>query len=317
MIARGAVANDTKSGREAIGRSRGGLTTKIHLAADLRYRGRADARRPGRGQPGPGRGRVDAQEIPEQAPAQQHVVAEPPGPLDRLLPERAPRLRLAGEVMRGAQCRKSPDEQPVVAQLAGELDCLFSQVPCRSDVNPESVVRGGDQRHAEQHGVGAGAGPLQRRHQQPEGLLLPRARSPVAVERDAQAQHQRGPVRAVGRVLGGAPQVGLVGVQPGQPAALLRPGQVRSRRLGHRQEMRAVRRGDRGGLILAGLEEPLGGEQPDGLQQPVPQPFSGGLGHDQALVHQRPEQAGHLQHVNAAEPAHRLGRGQVEAAGEY
>ncbi len=30
----GAWSNDTKSGREALGRSRGGLTTKIHLAAD-------------------------------------------------------------------------------------------------------------------------------------------------------------------------------------------------------------------------------------------------------------------------------------------
>ncbi len=38
MTARGALANDNKSGREAIGRSRGGLTTKIHLAADLRCR---------------------------------------------------------------------------------------------------------------------------------------------------------------------------------------------------------------------------------------------------------------------------------------
>ncbi len=34
----GALANDKKSGREAIGESRGGLTTKIHLAADLRCR---------------------------------------------------------------------------------------------------------------------------------------------------------------------------------------------------------------------------------------------------------------------------------------
>ena len=38
MTSRGALANDRKSGREAIGRSRGGLTTKIHLAADLRCR---------------------------------------------------------------------------------------------------------------------------------------------------------------------------------------------------------------------------------------------------------------------------------------
>ena len=38
MTSQGALANDRKSGREAIGRSRGGLTTKIHLAADLRCR---------------------------------------------------------------------------------------------------------------------------------------------------------------------------------------------------------------------------------------------------------------------------------------
>jgi hypothetical protein len=50
----------------------------------------------------PGPGRVDSQEIPEQALGQLHVVAEPPGKLDRLLPERAPCLRLAGEEMRAA-----------------------------------------------------------------------------------------------------------------------------------------------------------------------------------------------------------------------
>ena len=43
----GALANDTKSGREAIGRSRGGLTTKIHLAADLRCRPVARLTSPG------------------------------------------------------------------------------------------------------------------------------------------------------------------------------------------------------------------------------------------------------------------------------
>ena len=47
MTSRGALANDTKSGREAIGRSRGGLTTKIHLAADLRCRPIARLTSPG------------------------------------------------------------------------------------------------------------------------------------------------------------------------------------------------------------------------------------------------------------------------------
>ena len=46
----------------------------------------------------PGPRRVDGQEIEEQAHGQQDVVAEPPGALDRLLPEWAPCVRLAGEV---------------------------------------------------------------------------------------------------------------------------------------------------------------------------------------------------------------------------
>ena len=66
-------------------------------------------------------------------------------------------------------------------------------------------------------------------------------------------------------MLAGAAQVGLISVQPGQPAALLRPGQMSSRRLGDRQEMRAVRRGGCGGRIVTRLNQPLSGEQPDGL----------------------------------------------------
>jgi hypothetical protein len=30
--------------------------------------------------------------------------------------------------------RKATDEQPLVAQLAGELDCLFGELPCGGDV---------------------------------------------------------------------------------------------------------------------------------------------------------------------------------------
>jgi hypothetical protein len=47
MTARGALANDAKSGRKAIGQSRGGLTAKIHLAADLRCRPVARLTSPG------------------------------------------------------------------------------------------------------------------------------------------------------------------------------------------------------------------------------------------------------------------------------
>jgi transposase len=47
MTAQGALSNDRKSGREGIGRSRGGLTTKIHMAADLRCRPVARLTSPG------------------------------------------------------------------------------------------------------------------------------------------------------------------------------------------------------------------------------------------------------------------------------
>ena len=47
MTGQGAAANDKKSGREGIGRSRGGLITKIHLAADLRCRPVARLTSPG------------------------------------------------------------------------------------------------------------------------------------------------------------------------------------------------------------------------------------------------------------------------------
>jgi transposase len=47
VTVRGALANDRKSGGEGIGRSRGGLTTRIHLAADLRCRPVARLTSPG------------------------------------------------------------------------------------------------------------------------------------------------------------------------------------------------------------------------------------------------------------------------------
>ena len=164
---------------------------------------------------GPARAGPMVGKIPAQALGQQHVVAEPPGAFDRFLPERAPCLRLAGEEVRVAQCRQGAAEQPLVAQLAGDLDRLFSKRPCGEEVNEESSVRSGDQGRGEQRGVGVGVRPRERGHEQLEGLLLPGARSPVAVQRDAQAQHHRGPIRAAGRMPGGAPQVGLISVQPG------------------------------------------------------------------------------------------------------
>jgi hypothetical protein len=123
---------------------------------------------------GPGRvDRVDAEEIPAQGLGQQDVVTESPGPLDRFVPERAPCLRLASEGTPGAQCRQGCAEQPLVAQLAGDLDRLFSKLPCGGEVYEESGARGGDQCRGEQRGVGAGAGPTEDWYEQPEGLRQP------------------------------------------------------------------------------------------------------------------------------------------------
>jgi hypothetical protein len=75
--------------------------------------------------------------------------------------------------MRRAQRPQGSAEQPVVAQLAGDLDRLFSKLPRGSEVNEISDDRGGDQGLGEQRRVGAGVGPPERRHEQPEGLLQP------------------------------------------------------------------------------------------------------------------------------------------------
>ena len=71
-------------------------------------------------------------------------------------------------------------------------------------------------------GSARASGRCQHRHKQPEGFLVPETRHPVAPQRDAETQDPRGPVWIAGRVLGSAPQVRLLGVQPGEPPALVR-----------------------------------------------------------------------------------------------
>ena len=72
-----------------------------------------------------------------------------------------------------------------------------------------------------------------------------------------------------------------------------------------------------GGLVAVGLGKLFGGELADGLQQPVAQRRPGRLGHHQALVHQRPQQASDIERLDAPEPAHRLGGVQIEAHGDH
>ena len=92
---------------------------------------------------------------------------------------------------------------------------------------------------------------------------------------------------------------------------------MRGRRLGDRQIVRAVRRFHGGGLVVAGVGEPFGGELADGLQQPVAQGRPGWLGHDQALVHQRTEQVGDVEQLDVTEAADRFGGVQIEGLGEH
>ena len=70
----------------------------------------------------------------------------------------------------------------------------------------------------------------------------------------------------------------------------------------------------RGGLAAARLGEPARRRTAGSSPAAWYRGLSGGLGHHQALVHQRPQQIRHIQHVAAAAgPAHRLGGGQVRS----
>ena len=133
------------------------------------------------------------------------------------------------------------------------------------------------------------------------------------MECDTEAEELGGPIRVAGRVLGSAPHVRLLGVQAGEPCALVGPGQMRCRRLGDRQKVLTVCRRYGSGFVRAGLGEPVGGELADGLQQPVAEGPAGGLCHDEALVHQRAEQVGDLNRLDVTEAANRFGGVQIEA----
>ena len=87
--------------------------------------------------------------------------------------------------------------------------------------------------------------------------------------------------------------------------------------LGDGQVVLAVGRGDGGDLVFAGLGEPVGGELADGLKQPVAKGYPGRLGHDKALVHERTEKFGHVEHPDAALAADRFCGVEIEALREH
>ena len=267
------------------------------------------------------------QQITHQALAQQDVVTEPAGALHRVAPEpKSPSpIELGGKEVSAAQHAEGVDEQTVIVELAGELHRLFTASLGRDYIYGGAERRHGDQRRHEQPGIRPRFGPGQHRQEQAEGFGVTGMGEPVAAERDAEAQDQRGPGRmagrgagrGAGRRLGGAPEVGDIGVKPGEPAALIGPGQLRGRSLSDPQEVRAVGRGGRERLVFARLHEPFGGELADGFQQPVAQASAGRLGHHQALVHQRAEKIGDVEHLELARAADRFGGVEIEALGEH
>ena len=71
------------------------------------------------------------------------------------------------------------------------------------------------------------------------------------------------------------------------------------------------------GRLVANLDESFGGVLPDRLQEPVAERLARVLDQDQAPVHQRTEQVGEVEHLDAAGAAYPLDGGQVETAGKY
>ena len=207
--------------------------------------------------------------------------------------------------MHGGEHGEGIGEQPVVAELASQLDRLVAVLPGRRDINQRSEAGDGHQRRPEQAGVGPGFGAVQHGQQEPECFPATGTREPVAAERDAAAQDPGGPVRVLRcGVLDGAPQVRVVGVEPREPAALTGSGQVRGRRLGQLQEVLAVRRRGGSGRLLPRLGQALGRELADRLEQPVAEGAAGRLGHHQALVHQGTEKIRGAERLDVTAAAH-------------
>ena len=265
-------------------------------------------------------GRLDqiaGHQVDHQVPAQQDVVAELAGTVDGLAAKPKPAVGLAGEEVHGGEHTEGIGEQPVVAELASQVNGLVTVLAGRRDINQRSDASDGHQRRPEQSGVGAGSGAVEHGQEQPECFPAARTREPVAAEGDAEAQDPSGPVRVAGGMLGGAAQVRMVGVEPRVPVALVRPGQVRGRRLGQGQEVPAVRRRGGSRCLVPRLDQTFGRELADRLEQPVAEGIAGWLGHHQALVHQGAEKIRGVECVAVTAAAYRFGGVQIEALGEH
>ena len=145
------------------------------------------------------------------------------------------------------------------------------------------------------------------------GLREVAALLPVAPHREAEPD--RG-VRVGGRdrPVHRRPDVVVVALDDAQPAALVRPGQLRRGALDEGEEERLVAALDLG--LLAALGEVLGGELVDRVELAEAADAFDLLGLDEALVGQRHDPVEHVAADLVGRPADRLGRLDVEAAGE-
>jgi Integrase core domain len=103
---------------------------------------------------------AQGEQVRHEAAAQQDVIAELAGALDSRLAEGKCPVRLAGEVGSQAACGEGFDEQPVVAELAGDLRCPFPQPAFCRMITLRGGVGGSGQRRSEQRRVRAGLGPV-------------------------------------------------------------------------------------------------------------------------------------------------------------
>src|SRR6202035_2191932 len=101
-------------------------------------------------------------------------------------------------------------------------------------------------------------------------------------------------------------EIGVISAQASQASPLLRSGEVRAGFLGQRDEVGAVRLARGRGRTFAGVQEPLGGELPDGLEQAVTELLSAWLSAHETLVNERSQQVEDVERLDVALRAHGL-----------
>jgi hypothetical protein len=247
-----------------------------------------------------GPGGVDDEGVPGRLGRVEALDTEPPGAVE------------VGEEPPDGRQGEAQGAQRLVALLAGDLQGPLGGVILQT----ERVGGVGDQRDAgEQAGLEPGAvlgGPAESPAQEVDAL----GPLPVQVPQPGQRGRQAAAGLRVGRgqpPLQGGSEIRLLQLQPGAPGVQV-PPQLGLDPLDEGQDMAQV--AVPGGRDLAGVGQPVGGELPDRLQQPVAGLLTALGGHDQGLVDQPPQGVEHVVAADGPGGGHRTGRLQAEPAGE-